>query len=105
MKSFQSNLLARFSVVSFVIITVIAVAIGSLLTDRLNGEIDLLKKHGDAMLPGELMEMSDPYSIPSLTANVRQLKWLTGGALGVGFLVLYGGLLSIVWRGYRTIHI
>lgn len=59
MKTFQSILLIRFSVVSFLKILVIAVAKGSLLTNRLNGEIDLLKQHNDAMMLGPQMGMSD----------------------------------------------
>ena len=80
MKAFQSNLLVRFSVVSFVIILAIAMVIGSLLTDKLNEEIDMLYEHGHAMMQGMPMDAGDPYSIPNLAANVQEIKWLTGGA-------------------------
>ena len=103
MKTLQSYLLVRFSVVSFVIIFVIALVIGFILTDKLNTEIELLNDHGNAMTQGMPMEMSDPYSIPNLAENVKQLKWVTGVAFTVGFLVLYVGLVSTVWRGWKTI--
>ena len=103
MKSFQSNLMVRFSVVSFLIIFVIALAVGSLLANRLNGEIDLLKHHQDTMLQGKQMEMSVHSSLPSLTANIRHLQWLSGGAFAGGLLLLYISLVSTVWMGWQTI--
>lgn len=105
MNSFQSNLLVRFSVVSFVVMAVSAVVIGSLLTNRLEREIGLLKMHEQAMMQGKPMGMGVPYSITSLTENVKQLKWLIGGFFAVGFLVLYGGPGYIVWGGWKTIKI
>ena len=103
MKSFQSNLMVRFSVVSFLIIFVIALAVGSLLANRLNGEIDLLKQHQDTMMHGKQMEMSVHSSLPSLTANIRHLQWLSGVAFAGGLLLLYISLVSIVWMGWQTI--
>jgi len=34
---------------------------------------------------------------------VSKFRWLTFGAVGGGFIVLYGVLLAMVWRASKTI--
>ena len=50
-----------------------------------------------------MIEATDPFSISSLTRDVSNLRWTAAGAVGIGFVILYVGLVSIVWRGWRTI--
>jgi len=126
MRHFRENLLVRFSVVSFVIMAVLAVVIAMVLTTGLHRNIKLLEAHGAAMkammqhplagdapmthsMPGDApmvhsIKDTDPHSIPSLTSNVQHLQWITYGTLGAGFVILYGVLISIVWGGWRTIQ-
>lgn len=40
---------------------------------------------------------NDPHSIPSLMRNVEELQFLTYGLVSIGFVVLYGSLVSTVW--------
>ena len=61
-----------------------------------------LEDHGVAMMSGGMIDPADHISIPS-TADVRNLRIVTLGALAAGFLVLYAGLVLIVARGSNTI--
>ena len=99
----KDNLLVQFSVTSFAIMAVLAVVISIILTIRLSGALELLKNHGAAMMAGEMITATDSFSIPNLSRDVRNLRWTTVGAVGIGFVILYVGLVSIVWRGWRTI--
>ena len=40
---------------------------------------------------------------PELDQDLNFLRWTTYVAVGGGFIILYGGPVSIVWRGWRTI--
>ena len=82
---------------------VIATGLAAMLTNRLERVIGLLRDHGAAMMSGNIIEPSDPYSIPSLTADVNTLENLTYIGVSVGFGFLYLGLVAVVWRGWRTI--
>lgn len=104
MKQLKENLLVQFSVVSFVIMLALAVGVSTLLTTRLSHNIDLLKDHGAAMMAGTMIKPTDPFSIPSLSRDVSNLRWISFGAVGGGFVILYGGLVLIVWNGWRTIR-
>ena len=103
MRRFKENLLVQFSVASFLIMAILAVVLSMILTSRLNRDMDLLRDHGAAMMSGTMIKPSDPYSIPSLTEDVRNLRWITYAAVGGGFIMLYAGLVTIVARGWRTI--
>ena len=103
MRHLKNNLLIQFSVISFVIMAILAVAIGTILTTRLDSNVELLKDHGAAMMSGQMIQPADPYSIPSLSQGVHTLRWITYGAVGTGFILLYTSLFVIVRRGWRTI--
>lgn len=103
MGRFKDNLLVQFSVASFVILAVLAVLIASIFSAQLNRNIALLQEHGRAMMADEPIQPSDPFSISSLTQNVRSLQRVTFGVLGGTFVILYGSLVLIVWNGWRTI--
>ena len=129
-RHFRENLLVQFSLASFVIMFGLAVATSTILAARLGRNIELLIAHGAAMdamaehsMSGDTMVESaemertmsadslmdgfikdtDPFSIPSLTADVQNLRWNMYLVITGGFLVLYLGLVSIVHRGWRTI--
>jgi signal transduction histidine kinase len=69
---------------------------------------------------GTLMEVYTPIIFPGTTVpqgafeiyqyyeptaqRITDLRHWTFGAIGAGFVVLYGGLVSIVWGGWRTIQ-
>ena len=103
MRHLTDNLLAQFLVISFAIMAILAVVISIILTIRLSGDLELLEHHGDAMMAGEMIKATDPFSIPNLSREVSNLRWTTVGAVGIGFVILYVGLVSVVWRGWRTI--
>ena len=103
MKRFKENLLLHFSLLSVVFLAAISTGLAAMLTNRLERVIGLLRDHGAAMMSGTMIKPSDPYSIPSLTADVNALETLTYIGVGVGFGVLYLGLVAVVWRGWGTI--
>ena len=100
---FRENLLMQFSVISFVVLAAVAVSISTILVARLNRDVDLLKDHRAAVVSGRTVADTDPYSIPNLVRDVKDLRWITYGVVGTGFLLLYGGLVLIVWRNWSTI--
>ena len=65
MKNMSGNLLVQFSVISFVTMTILAVTIGGILTTRLDRNVGLLKVHGASMMSGQMIQDSDPFSIPA----------------------------------------
>ena len=99
----RNDLLIQFSVTSFLIIIALAVVVSAILSSRLNRNVELLKDHGAAMMAGTMIQEEDPFSIPSLQADVGDLRWITIGAVSGGFAILYGSLVLIVWRGSKTI--
>ena len=103
MRLLRENLLVQFSVASFVIMVVLAVVISMMISSRLEHNLGHLEDHGVAMMSGGMIDPSDHISIPSIAADVRNLRIVTLGALAVGFIVLYGGLVLIVARGSNTI--
>ncbi len=121
MSRFADNLAIQFSVVSFVIMTLLAIGIAVFLTTSLNRNIELLQQHGTVMraqkpppitahtMPGHTLSHqkikdTDPFSIASLTRNVDRLRWQTLGVLCLGFTLLYGALVAIVWRGWGLLQ-
>ena len=98
-----NNLLVQFSVISFAVMVALAVIISTILTGRLNHGVSLLQDHGVAMMSGTIIKPSAPHSIPSLSSDVQNLRWVTYGVVGGAFAFLYLGLVAIVWRGWRTI--
>lgn len=104
MRTFKDNLLIQFSIVSLVVMLILALTLSAMLTDRMNRNIGLLREHGTVMMAGGMIRNADTYSIPSLTNNVRILQRDTYAAVGSGFVILYFGLVYIVWRGWVTIN-
>ena len=90
-------------VLSLVMVITFAVLVSIAFTARLSRNAEHLKTHGAAMMAGTMIEPSDPFSIPTITSEIRNLRWLTYGAL-VGFVAIYAGLVFIVWQGWRIIH-
>ena len=103
MANFKNNLLAQFSVVTFVIMVILALVTSMILIERLNRNVDLMKDHNAALVAGETINPSDPISITSLSKQVTNLKWITLAAVGGSFIYLYGTLVGIVWGGWKTI--
>ena len=81
----------------------LAVAIAVILTSRLDRNVELLGDHGAAMMAGTNINEEDSFPIPSLRGDVSELRWITLGAVGGGFVILYVSLVTIVWTGSRTI--
>ena len=104
MRHFNENLLVRFSIVSFVILLVLAVVISTIVSMRLHRNVELLNDHGAAMRAGTVIQPTDAFSIPSLSKEIKSLRWMTYGVVGGGFVVLYTGLVFIVWGGWKTIQ-
>ena len=105
MKHLKENLLVQFSVASvyFAIMLAIGLLISSMISLRLTHNVGHLEEHGAAMMTGAMIEPTDHISIPSMTSDVSRLRAITVGAIGGGFLVLYGSLVFIVANGWRTI--
>jgi PAS domain S-box-containing protein len=104
MRRLRENLLVQFSIASLGIMLILAMSISKILSDRLNYNMELLQAYSTASMAGITIEDTDPFSIPSLTREVRHLRWITFGVLGGGFVILYGSLVYIVWDGWRTIN-
>ena len=104
MKYLRDNLLLQFSVASFVIVATWGVLLAVLLTQRLSHDADLLADHGAAMMAGAMIRDTDPYSIPHLLADIDNLRWTVLSVMTGGFVLLYGSLVGIVWRGWTTIN-
>ena len=100
---FKNNLLAQFSVVTFVIMVIMALVISVVLIETLNRNVDLMKEHEAALVAGETIRPSDPISITSLSRQVSNLKWITLVGIGGSFIYLYATLVGMVWEGWRTI--
>ena len=79
-------------VLSLVMVITFAVLVSIAFTARLSRNAEHLKTHGAAMMAGTMIEPSDPFSIPTITSEIRNLRWLTYGAL-VGFVAIYAGLI------------
>ena len=103
MKVLRDNLVAQFAVVSFAMMAILAVSLTMMLHTRLDHDIELLRNHGAAMIAGTIIKDTDPISIASITGDVHDLQWITAGAIVSSFVVLFAGLVTIVWRGWRTI--
>ena len=99
MARFKGNLLVQFSAVSFVIMLVLAVVISLMISSRLDHAVDLMKYNNAAMLKGIEVKPTDSISIESITGEVSNLPWVTYWVIGGGFVILYVGLVTIVWRG------
>ena len=103
MKHLKENLLVQFSLASFLIIGMLAITLSVVITTQLDRNIEHLQDHGTAMMGGAMIKDTDPFSIPSISANVRNLQLRTLGIVWGSFFVLYVGLVLIVWRGWGTI--
>ena len=103
MRPIRENLLVQFSVVSFVTLAVLAVVTSTLIGTRLSGIVRLLEDHDATMSAGIEIKATDPFSIPNLNRDIFNLRWVTYSAVGGSFLVLYGSLVFIVRRVWKTI--
>ena len=103
MRPFKDNLLAQFSVVTFVIMAMLALLVSFVLIKALDRDIDLLIQHRETIQAGKTIQDTDPFSIPNLQSRAGNLKWITLGAVGGSFLYLYATLVYLVWEGWRTI--
>jgi signal transduction histidine kinase len=101
MKHLRENLLVQFSLASLMIMLILALVIFQVLTAGFSQVIGLLQQHQAAM-PSNPIDERAPFSIPSLEREVRNLSWMVYGVMGGGFIVLYAGLVAIVWRGWKT---
>lgn len=103
MRYLKDNLLLQFSVVSFIIMLLLAVAVSSILAEMLAYNLNLIEQHDAAMQGDVTINDSDPASIASISRHIVLTRWLTYGAVGGGFLILYGSLVLVVGGGWRTI--
>ena len=97
------NLLAQFSVVNLLVLVAVAIFISIAIRGGLEHTIGHLREHGQAMMAGKMIEKTDHISIPSLTQEARSLETTVYWVVGLGLLMLYGGSVLIVWKGWRTI--
>ncbi len=98
LRLYENNQLVQFSSVSFVIMLILGVGLSLLISIRLDDAILMLKAHGHAMADGQT-QITGPYSIQEIVGLVRQLRWASSVAIAVAFVIQYGSLVSIVWRG------
>ncbi len=103
MNALRENLLIQFAAISVIVMVIFALGISGVLTQRLNRHIGLIAEHSEAASAGTVIETSAPYSIENLTSDISTLRDNTLIAVGFGFLFLYVGLVTIVWRGWSTI--
>ena len=104
MRELTVTIYMQICVLSLVIMVILAVAISGINAAVLGHNMELLKDHGAAMMAGKEINPSDPFSIPSMQRNVANLRWATYATTGGSFVVLYIGLLVIIWRGSDTMR-
>lgn len=102
MKLLRDNLVAQFAIVSFAMMAILTVSLTITVHTRLDQHIELMTIHGAAMIAGTIKD-TDPSSIISITRDIHILQWLIVGLSVASFVVLFIGLVGIVWRGWRTI--
>ena len=100
---FKNNLLVQFSLVTFVIMVILALIVSFVLVESLDRNLELLTEYDRALAAGETIEPSDPFSIQGLSRQVSNLKWVTLAAIGGSFIYLYATLVYMVWEGWKTI--
>ena len=103
MKVLRENLVAQFAVISFATMAILAGSLAILLHGGLSRNIELLRNHGAAMIAGTIIEDTDPMSIARITGAVHDLQWDTIFVVAGSFVILFVILITIVWRGGRTI--
>ena len=96
------NLLVQFSILSFVIMTILGIALSVILTTRLGRDFEILKEQA-AAAESAGVAVPEVLSTQQLDAELGMLRWTTYVAVGGGFVILYTGLIWIFWRGWRTI--
>lgn len=97
------NLLVQFSVLGLVVMAILAVVLSVILTTRLNEEFDVLKAQA-SILEETTREPVGVLGRSELDSNLNLLTLTVYVSIGGGFIILYFGLISIVWRGWRTIR-
>ena len=97
-------MLIQFSLISLVIVGILAATSITILTIRLNHDVKLLRDHDAAMMAGIVINPDDPFSISHLESDIENVKWLITGTLGGGLAILYIALVNIVWNGWNTIN-
>ena len=105
MQYVRNNLLVQFSLFSLVIIGILAATSITILSTRLDHDVELLRHHGAAMMAGTVINPEDPFSIPHLESDIQNLKWLLIGTFAGGLAVLYIALVNIVRNGWMTINL
>ncbi|MDP6453668.1 MAG: GAF domain-containing protein [SAR202 cluster bacterium] len=98
----RRNFFAQFALLSLGAITVFATVIALVLTEGDAEYFSLFQQHAEAMQAGEPITPEEPYSIASLTDNLRHHAWVDVAAISAGFGILYLALVSIVWSGWKT---
>ena len=104
MRQIRINLVVQFSVVSFVIIALIAAASLTILNIRLSRNVALLEDHGAAMMARTEIKPTDPFSIPSLQSDIGEVRLITTGIFAGGFVVLAVALFITVRDSWNTIN-
>ena len=102
-KWFKDNLLAQFSVVSFAVVSALALSISITITNRLNQHIELMQSDLSDMKVGKPIKPTHHWRKDHMSQDVVKLERLVYVAMGLGFAALYVTLVFIVWRGWRTI--
>lgn len=93
----------QFSVVSLVTMVILGVALTVILTTRLDREFDLLKAQ-HAAIGEEVQGSAAGLSPAELDTELNLLHWTVFVSVGGGFIILWVGLVWIVWGGWRTIN-
>ena len=97
------NLLVQFSVLSLVTMVILGVVLSVILTTRLDREFDLLKAQ-EAVIADDAPGSAAGLSHAELDTELNLLRWTVYVSVGGGFIILWVGLVWIVWGGWRTIN-
>ena len=97
----RRNHLLQFGVVAFVLSLLGAALISGYVADRLSHDIELLQQHGAAMRGGTL-SADDPFSIPGIQADVREVRWTTFSITAAVLATIYLSVVMLGWRGWRA---
>ena len=100
MTQLRRNQFLQFGVLASVLSLLGAVLISGYVADRLSHDIELLQQHGAAMREGTL-SADDPFSIPGIQADVREVRWTTFTIIAAVLATIYLSVVMLVWRGWR----
>ena len=101
MQPLNKTLLIQFFALIAVMVVMAGAAASIFLAQRVSKRQDDLNERFESISGGTL-GADERGSLSTLSQDLGDLGWITYGVGGAGLLILYGGLMYIVWSGWRS---